>query len=82
MARKIFMRLDLDVNGPLHGMMVRRNSVERDLVLATPHLESGIMVEFRGTIAAYGLGEDQLLGDPLVREPAIVQEDTHISPGR
>ncbi len=40
------------------------------LVLATtPHLIIVRIFEFSGAIAAYGLGSDQVVGDPLVREP-------------
>ena len=50
-------------------MMVQSDGVEHDLVLATPHLKTVRIFEFSGAIAAYGLGADQVVGDPLVREP-------------
>ena len=36
---------------------------------AKPHLIIVRIFEFSGAIAAYGLGADQVVGDPLVREP-------------
>ena len=39
------------------------------LVFATPHLRIIRIFECIGTIAAYGRGADQVVGDPLVREP-------------
>jgi hypothetical protein len=56
----------LDV--PLHGMRVRSDGVEHDLVLATPHLKTVRICEFSSAIAAYGLGAKQIVGKPLVRD--------------
>jgi hypothetical protein len=56
----------LDV--PLHGMLVRSDGVEHDLVLATPHWKTVRIFECSGAIAAYGLGVKQIIGDPLVRD--------------
>ena len=39
------------------------------LVIAKPHLRIIRIFECIGTIAAYGRGADQVVGDPLVREP-------------
>jgi hypothetical protein len=50
-------------------MLVRRDGVEHDLVFATPHLKTVRSFEFSCAIAAYGLGADQVVGDPLVCEP-------------
>ena len=47
---------------PLHGMLVRSDGVEHDLVLETPHLKTVRIFEFSGTIAAYGLGAKRASG--------------------
>ena len=56
----------LDV--PLHGMLVRSDGVEHDLVLETPHLKTVRIFEFSGAIAAYGLRAQEVIGEPLVRD--------------
>jgi hypothetical protein len=57
---------DKVLNVPLHGMMVRCDGVERDLVLSIPHLETVRMFEFSGAITAKGLGADQVFGDSYI----------------
>ena len=55
-------------NVPLHGVPVRLDSTEHDVVFATPRFETIRVLEFSCTIASYGLGVMTPESGQLVQE--------------